>query len=645
MNRTHLQTTALAFFASFTLGCAEDLPGDDAIPLDPATGKPTLGVELDVGKADSYDGYAGPLASGISSSTEAWAVTRRWYQVTAEAGIAWPANSGLTWDEKYAAWVQSMQKTADVNGGTTFELSTPWGKKLPAPKLECAETAMLLRAAFASWYNLPFFMAAWHPTHQKVYYGHFGAVLSTGARIPGSAAYKTAYRDHTAAMAGKTNAEILAAWPRDATLATRRLIGASDDDNGFLGAGKYTGAYLDEIFLNKRAAYLILKVLDNFASAHLADANRNMFNLAPADMRAGDVLLQRWQSSGIGHTVVVKSVLPLEGGRLDVEAVYGSMPRVQPHWYGVNIIKSYFTDETSGGPGTNEAGQRYAALGGGLKRWRTPVTKNGRWYNIVPAADRLRHVDATDLAKIEARTAELETLLGASSPEAERDALLAQIELARDNLAQRPASCTNRSRREAAFAKLYTLMADAFGMSKVEVDRSYRKLDDYVLAELEYTQSKTCCWNSTTAAMYEIAMAYNEARVHDEATGTCNAPVVLKASGGGYATFQQYAESIGRGAEWVAWRADESCPQAGVLEDREVAHGWTGFCAIADDLLGDGGGSGVGPTGGPCNGLTWEGVCEGNTVAWCDAGRVERYVCAAGERCAWQDDLDYYWCQ
>ena len=99
-----LTTCSLALAAT---GCAgEDaLSPDEGISLDGETGKPTLGVELDDGKSDSVNGYNGPAVAGISSSTEAWAVTRRWYNVTPEAGIAWPANSGLTWDEKYAAWV------------------------------------------------------------------------------------------------------------------------------------------------------------------------------------------------------------------------------------------------------------------------------------------------------------------------------------------------------------------------------------------------------------------------------------------------------------------------------------------------------------------------------------------------------------
>jgi hypothetical protein len=314
----------------------------------------------------------------------------------------------------------------------------------------------------------------------------------------------------------------------------------------------------------------------------------------------------------------------------------------------VNIIMSYFTSEYSGGPGTNSDGAQYAALGGGIKRWRTPVVKSGRWYNVVPSADRDKHISSTDLAKIAARTGEFELLLGSSSPEAQRDALLAQIGLSRESLEQRPASCTNRQRREAAFDKLYTLMANAFGMSKSQVDRQYRTLEDYVFAELEYNQSKTCCWNATTPAMHDIVVQYNEQHIY--ANGSCNMPVVFKAQNGGFDVFKQYAVSIGRGSEWVDWSAGESCPQSGVSNDTEVAHRWSSFCSVADDIMdgnngGGGNTGGAGPSGGPCNGVTWEGQCEGSTVVWCESDTIYRHSCSSSQTCAWQSGLGYYWCQ
>ena len=179
-------------------GCDASAPHDAVDPAtDPRTGKMLLDVideDAAAAKDDSFDGLAGPRGAGMSSSTEVWSVTRRWYQVSNEAGLAWPANSGLTWDEKFSAWVDSMRAIDAADGSTTFELTTPYaGVTLPAPTLECAETAMFLRATFAAWHELPFFMSAHHGTHGRVHFGHFGIVLSSGARVPGYPRFAQSY--------------------------------------------------------------------------------------------------------------------------------------------------------------------------------------------------------------------------------------------------------------------------------------------------------------------------------------------------------------------------------------------------------------------------------------------------------------------
>jgi hypothetical protein len=62
--------------------------------------------------------------------------------------------------------------------------------------------------------------------------------------------FKTAFADHSA----MSPAQYMANWPKDAGL---RALGIQDgDDQPFLGSGARTGAYLDEIHLNKRAARL-----------------------------------------------------------------------------------------------------------------------------------------------------------------------------------------------------------------------------------------------------------------------------------------------------------------------------------------------------------------------------------------------------
>ncbi|MCA9515624.1 MAG: hypothetical protein KC635_11830 [Myxococcales bacterium] len=571
-----LTCAGLAACASDSSGGGEDLP------IDSEYGKPILSVDqAQDGKADSFDGAYGPRTSGLSASTAVWAPNRRWYEKDDAAGLAWSANSGLTWDQKYSAWVASLPRL-ESGYSVTFTLTTPWGKTLPSPRLECAETAMFLRATFASWYELPFYMSAQSPKYGLIYFGHFGIVDRNGARVPGYPSFASAYKDHTSLAKTLTAEDLIARWPSDTSLRGRSLTKLADDANEFLGEDAYAGAYFDEIFLNKRAGYLLLYLLTNFGSMHLA-TDANTFNLAPEAVRPGDVLLERWQRQGIGHTLVVKTVEEKVAGKLSIEAMFGSMPRIQPRWYDTNLSKPYFTSPLTGGEGESFDGARYAALGGGLKRWRTPVSKNGRWYNIIPVSDRESWVDAADLDAIAARPARFEELMGELTFEEELNVLLVRIDTAREALQQHPASCSNRTRREEAFTELYALLADEKGMDAEAVDRTYRTFDDYVFPELEYSKSKTCCWNSSTSEMYLIVTTYNEVRQREAAQ--CLEPVAFKAVGGGYDVFADYAASIDKAAEWRAWSEDEPCPQRDVVDDLETAHAWSGFCAVRDDVL------------------------------------------------------------
>ncbi|HWB75288.1 MAG TPA: hypothetical protein VG755_10035, partial [Nannocystaceae bacterium] len=123
-----------------------------------------------------------------------------------------------------------------------------------------------------------------------------------------------------------------------------------------------------------------------------------------------------------------------------------------------------------------------------------------------------------------------------------------------------------------AFEELYTVMAESFGSSAADVDAEHRILDDYIFAELDYEQSKTCCWNSSTDAMYRTIVALND-ELQEQAGDACVQPIVFKASDGGYEIFRAH-ESLG-GKDW---RADEACPQANVQDDTEAEHAWTDFC-------------------------------------------------------------------
>lgn len=329
-----------------------------------------------------------------------------------------------------------------------------------------------------------------------------------------------------------------------------KRIAGGDDDQDELAGGAHFGAYLDAVHLNKRAGYFTVMVLDYLGSANLADP-ANAYNLVPDAVRPGDFLIERWQWVGIGHTLVVKQVDALPGGSKDVALISGSLPRRQGARESGQSSKTYFTSKYTGGPGTSSDGTPYAALGGGLKRWR--VTKNigGYWTNTWMAGDEASWINANDLARIAARPARFDQILGQVAPEQQRTELLAQIADARHHLAQFPASCSARDRREQAFAALYALSARAFGQTPAEVDAAYRQLDDYVFAQLDYPHARTCCWDSSTSAMYGIVMDAARADLAAaQAAHTCAAPVVFKSRADGYQRWADRAAALGRATDW-----------------------------------------------------------------------------------------------
>ena len=583
-------------------GCGEEVTSgetiDSDVAIDDEYGKPLLGENSpSTGKGDSVSGARGIPVSADNSSTQVWAVSNAWLDTdTADArlaGIAWGANSGLTWEEKYRGWVADMEKTTSTGGYydyDTFTLKTPYGRSLPAPSLECAETALFMRAVFASWYHLPFYVMAYSSGEGYIYFGHFG-IRTTAGRWSNTPNFKAYAKDHE----GLSVEDYMASWPKDTKLRGRKLSTSGDDENAFLGEGLYAGAYFDEILLNKRVGHFLIFLLSYTGSVHLASAD-NTFNLDPRAIEEGDVLLERWQKKGIGHTLVVKSVDRLDNGQVDAELVSGSMPRRQPKWEDGAKSKSYFTNTYCGGPGEASDGTLYAKLGGGLKRWRQPQAIDGYYYHMVPTGDRDYWIKDNAYDALAARIATFEELLGQLSPEAKKAMLLETIEEKRLHLRNYPASCSARIAREDAFTKLYELEANEWGRSVNAVDRDYRILEDYVFAELVYEKSRTCCWNSTTPAMYEIVMEYNLGFVYDDETQTCNQPEVFMVKDGGYPVFKQYAEQVGKGHLWVAWSADETCPQSGVENDTEQEHSCTPFCDIVADVMGDGG-SAAQPTG------------------------------------------------
>jgi len=511
------------------------------------------------GKEDS-EYRRGLLVATNTSRTQVWTARNRWEDTD-------PA-TGLTWDERYVAWIESLRYIPSIdNYSMTVELTTPWGKTLPSPYLECAEMAIFLRITFAAWYELPLQLEA-VSNGVRVYFGHYGVRTQAG-RFAASPEFAIQYRDYTRTA--------YTTWPSDSVLRRRKLWGGVDEQPE-LGPNSVFGAYVDEIHLNKRAGYFTVLVLNYLSSTNLADT-ANTYNVMPESVRAGDVLLERWQRSGIGHTLVVKEVVPVDESSLDVTLISGSMPRRQGVKESGQSSKSYFTSEYTGGEGETDDGTPYAKLGGGLKRFR--VTKNigGYWTNTWMAADEASWINSTDYARIAARPARFAALLGQVPPEQAKAELLTQIANARHHLSQYPASCAARERREDAFRALYELSARTWGKSKADVDAEVRTLEDYTFGELEYTKSKTCCWNSTTSAMYDAIMRKAEAdKAAADERGVCEAPVVFAARSDGYAYWSSFAASIG--VDWKAWSEDEACPQKYVAADTVAPLDATPYCSL-----------------------------------------------------------------
>ena len=570
-----------ALFALLAVGCApsalEDAIAETGVdgPFDevPAEGK--------------YDGSAarGPsVASGVD--TEVWAVSNAWSDIDTPAaraaGIAWEASSGLDWEQKFDRWVASLATEPKASGsGQTFVLTTPYGDRhFHAPTLECAEVAYFLRATFASWYHLPFYVQGWDAAgRQTMYAGHFGFVNSDGTRIGNFPRFRESYRDYESGWAPGTS------WPSDTRLRGFRL--GDDDDIAFLSTSDKelgAGAYFDEIFLNKRVGYFMRLLLLYFGSTNLADG-ANMFHVQPEAIAPGDILLERWQRRGIGHVMPIFRVERHAEDAIEVTVASGSMPRREPSWEEPNSARRHFTDEYTGGVGSNYDGDEYSHLGGGLKRWRSAVLRAGRWRNEVPVRDREVFINDMDYEAISARPARFGEILRSLTPEERRTVALSALETAREHLRMYPASCSARIRREDAFTDLYGVMAEE-GLDKAQVDATFRTLEDYVFAELVYERSRTCCWNSTTSAMHEIIMSAAEAeQAAATASGMCVQPSAFRAETTGYDRWRTHAESLGRGAEWVAWSEDELCEQRAVPEDTiDISRAPTAYCDLGEPV-------------------------------------------------------------
>ena len=571
------------------VACSEVSPDTEITRAIDENGKPTF-LSTDVEdpvptKDDSATGHPGLATSVDDEPTAVWEVKNAWTDTATaaakQAGIAWPADSGLSWEEKYQRWVASMEPVGVLGsryGDETYQLTTPWGKTLPAPVLECAESAIFLRVTFASWYQLPFFLEA-ADADGRVYFGHFGMRRASGrfGKMPN---FRDRYEDHTA------RASVLlreGEWPSDASLRAKSIPGSFDDAQPMIGEDAHAGAYFDEIYLNKRVGHFMVLTLAWFGSVNLSDS-ANTFNIKPSSIAAGDVLIERWQKVGIGHALIVMrseemGETTIDGetvAQLEVEVASGSMPRRQPVWESPGASKRYFSLDATGGPDSVQ-------FGGGIKRWRAAQNINGRWTNVVIPAHSNDWINSRDKDALAERIERFEEILVELSPDQKRDVLLGVIESKRQHLRSYPASCSARINREAAFDALYELMRDEFDMTSAQVDAEHRTYEDYVFAELDYADSKTCCWNRSTSAMYDVVMDLNVQRQTDSMS--CLEPVVFMNrddESDGYEVFRAHATTLGLADAWQPWSEDESCPQRDVPADSVSASDVTAYCALPE---------------------------------------------------------------
>jgi hypothetical protein len=562
-----------ALLCLFVVGCADS----DSMDIDEEWGmEGPLEPTPPPGKEDS-EYRKGLLVNTDTSRTQVWTARNKWDDVDTAAakaaGLAWPANSGLTWDQKYGKWIESLAWIPSADGYyTTIQLTTPWGKTLPSPSLECAEMSLFLRITFSAWHELPLFFETVDSTGKRVFFGHNGVRTSAG-RYASSPEFAIKYKDLSKTPGWETS------WPKDTALRAKHVAGGEDTQPA-IGPTASFGTYLDELHLNKRAGYFTVMALDYLGSMNLADS-ANTYNLLPDAVRPGDTLIERWQRSGIGHTLVVKEVRELTGGSKDISLISGSMPRRQGVRESGQASKSYFTSSYTGGLGMSSDGDQYAKLGGGIKRWRVAKNVGGYWTNTWMAGDEASWINSTNYTAIGARPARFEQILGQVAPAQQKAELLQQIADARHHLAQYPASCSARERREHAFEQLYQVSRTAFGQTVAQVDGQYREMEDYVLGELEYTKSKTCCWNSSTSAMFDIIMKQAQAEQDAAAANnTCIAPTVFASRQDGYAKWSAYAASLGRASDWKAWSEDETCSQRNVASDTVAVTDATQYCQL-----------------------------------------------------------------
>ena len=113
----------------------------------------------------------------------------------------------------------------------------------------------------------------------------------------------------------------------------------------------------------------------------------------------------------------------------------------------------------------------------------------------------------------------------------------------------------------------------------------------------------------------------------------------------------------GTPAQWVGegtCGADDVCaPPAGGydggcspgLGDADICYGPEWECACNNcDLCGDEPVDPPTPPGGGCDGVTWQGCCDGDQLKWCQGGQLQTQSCPFFAGCGWNGGDGYYNC-
>jgi hypothetical protein len=470
------------------------------------------------------------------------------------------APNGMTYDELYADWLSNIQHNS--NGR---EISYTDGTVVPAPSLECADTALFLRFLFASEYKLPMFVRGWYEGGWN-YWGHFGWLSARGNRM-------VDYSGHP----------LNAARGSYAPLQNRNRY-LPDNLQAYPSQGSTIGEYLDAVLTNKRFGFFYQDLAVMIYSGSIVD-DYNTYYIRPDAIRGGDLQMHRYDSTGgIGHTITIQNIERSATGRLlQVDVIQSYMPTLPWIVNGYSELTSYTPD-----PATN----------GGLRRWRRPELRSGRWYM---AADEEVSQWESDVAN----NPDTFQALFNMSAEDEVSTMLETIDIRRRALFDNPNSCRRREEREEAFNNLYELyistpeLYQSLGFSseptleqvKLEVDRLHRTVDDFIWARMTYEGSWVCHWNPSDTAvnndMYRATVAYNRQAIADggcQAIRMFRAENVTRADGtDGFSDLSAWAGS--NDYQWAPYSNDENGALSGVTDDTLTDPGIVDyFCEIFDGL-------------------------------------------------------------